>query len=308
MVWIVNQPSSQEALAKRFKERMQAPGILQIPGAHDAMAALIAKNTGFEALYLSGAAYTASKGIPDLGMITSTEMAERARDLVRATDLPVLVDIDTGFGGVLNVARTAREMVEAGVAAVQIEDQQLPKKCGHLNGKQLVETSDMCEKIRALKSVAPHLVVVARTDARGVEGLDSALTRAEAYVEAGADAIFPEALESRDEFRLFAKKIKAPLLANMTEFGKTPYYTAEEFAEMGYAMVIYPVTSLRVAAKAYERVFEKIKNEGTQKNALSDMQTRKELYSTISLEEFEALDQSIAKTILPVTPDSSSSK
>lgn len=307
MVWIVNQPSSQEALAKRFKERMQSPGILQIPGAHDAMAALIAKNTGFEALYLSGAAYTASKGIPDLGMITSTEMAERARDLVRATDLPVLVDIDTGFGGVLNVARTAREMVEAGVAAVQIEDQQLPKKCGHLNGKQLVETSEMCEKIRALKSVAPHLVVVARTDARGVEGLDSALTRAEAYVEAGADAIFPEALESREEFRLFAEKIKAPLLANMTEFGKTPYYTAEEFEEMGYAMVIYPVTSLRVAAKAYERVFEKIKNEGTQKNALSDMQTRKELYSTISLEEFEALDQSIAKTILPVTPDPSSS-
>ncbi|NCG66916.1 methylisocitrate lyase [Bacillus coagulans] len=307
MVWIVNQPSSQEALAKRFKERMQSPGILQIPGAHDAMAALIAKNTGFEALYLSGAAYTASKGIPDLGMITSTEMAERARDLVRATDLPVLVDIDTGFGGVLNVARTAREMAEAGVAAVQIEDQQLPKKCGHLNGKQLVTTSEMCEKIRALKSVTPSLVVVARTDARGVEGVEAALKRANAYVEAGADAIFPEALESREEFRLFAEKIKAPLLANMTEFGKTPYYTAEEFEEMGYAMVIYPVTSLRVAAKAYERVFEKIKNEGTQKNALSDMQTRKELYSTISLEEFEALDQSIAKTILPVTPDPSSS-
>ncbi|GER66778.1 2-methylisocitrate lyase [Weizmannia acidilactici] len=303
MVWIVNQPSSQEVLAKRFKELMQAPGILQIPGTHDAMAALVAKNTGFEALYLSGAAYTASKGIPDLGMITSSEMAERARDIVRAADLPVLVDIDTGFGGVLNVARTAREMVEVGVAAVQIEDQQLPKKCGHLNGKQLVEASEMCEKIRALKEVAPTLVVVARTDARGVEGVEQALERANAYVEAGADAIFPEALQSADEFRMFVEKIKAPLLANMTEFGRTPYYTAEEFADMGYAMVIYPVTSLRVAAKAYERVFEKIKNEGTQKNALSDMQTRKELYGIISYDEFEALDRSIAKTILPVTPD-----
>ncbi|WP_018663106.1 methylisocitrate lyase [Heyndrickxia acidiproducens] len=302
MVWIVNQPTTQEALAKRFKDLIGAPGILQIPGAHDAMAALVAKNTGFEALYLSGAAYTASKGLPDLGMVTSTEMAERARELVRAADLPVLVDIDTGFGGVLNVARTAREMVEAGVAAVQIEDQQLPKKCGHLNGKQLVETSEMCEKIKAIKEVAPTLMVVARTDARGVEGVRQALDRANGYVKAGADAIFPEALQSADEFRMFAEKIKAPLLANMTEFGRTPYYTADEFAEMGYQMVIYPVTSLRVAAKAYERVFEKIKNEGTQKNALSDMQTRKELYSTISYDDFEALDRSIAKTVLPVAP------
>src|SRR5699024_6710047 len=256
MAWIVDQPSSQEKLAKQFQALINEKSILQIPGAHDAMAALVAKNTGFKALYLSGGAYTASKGIPDLGMVTSTEIAERARDLVRATNLPVLVDIDTGFGGVLNVARTAREMVEANVAAVQIEDQQLPKKCGHLNGKQLVTTKEMVQKIKVIKEVAPTLLVIARTDAKAVEGVEAAIERSQSYVDAGADGIFPEALESNEEFRLFAEKIDVPLLANMTEFGKTPYLTATEFEKMGVAMVIYPVTSLRVAAKAYERVFQ----------------------------------------------------
>ncbi|HLR67452.1 methylisocitrate lyase [Virgibacillus alimentarius] len=299
MAWIVDQPSSQEKLAKQFQALINEKSILQIPGAHDAMAALVAKNTGFKALYLSGGAYTASKGIPDLGMVTSTEIAERARDLVRATNLPVLVDIDTGFGGVLNVARTAREMVEANVAAVQIEDQQLPKKCGHLNGKQLVTKEEMAQKIKAIKEVAPSLVVIARTDARAVEGLDAAIERSAAYMEAGADGIFPEALQTDEEFSVFAEKVTVPLLANMTEFGKTPYITAEEFESMGFAMVIYPVTSMRVAAKAYERVFDLIKTKGTQKEAVADMQTRKELYETISLEDFESLDQDIAKTILP---------
>ena len=298
MAWIVDQPSSQAELANRFKELMTAPDIMQIPGAHDAMAALVAKQAGFSALYLSGAAYTASLGLPDLGVITSAEVAQRAKELVRATDLPVLVDIDTGFGGVLNVARTAREMWEANVAAVQLEDQQLPKKCGHLNGKKLVSTEEMVQKIRAIKKAAPSLVIVARTDARAVESLESAIERAKAYVEAGADAIFPEALQSEEEFRLFAQSISVPMLANMTEFGKTPYYTAAEFADMGYQMVIYPVTSLRVAAKAYERIFQLIKEQGTQKEGLDDMQTRSELYSTISYYEFEGMDQEIAKTLL----------
>ncbi|MGG2092274.1 methylisocitrate lyase [Bacillus sp. S13(2024)] len=298
MAWVVNKQSTQEELANRFRTLVEAPEILQIPGAHDAMAALVAKNTGFSALYLSGAAYTASKGLPDLGIVTSTEVAERARDLVRATDLPLLVDIDTGFGGVLNVARTAVEMVEANVAAVQIEDQQLPKKCGHLNGKKLVSIEEMQQKIKVIKEVAPSMVVVARTDARAVEGLDASIERAIAYIEAGADAIFPEALQSEEEFRLFTKKVTVPLLANMTEFGKTPYYTAEEFANIGYQMVIYPVTSLRVAAKAYERIFHLIKEEGSQKEGLSDMQTRSELYETISYHDFEELDKGIAKTIL----------
>ncbi|MBA4533936.1 methylisocitrate lyase [Brevibacillus halotolerans] len=298
MAWIVDQPSSQAELAKKFRELMNAPDLLQIPGAHEAMAALMARRAGFSALYLSGAAYTASCGLPDLGIITSTEIAQRAKELIRATDLPVLVDIDTGFGGILNVARTAREMLEANVAAVQLEDQQLPKKCGHLNGKKLVTTEEMVQKIIAIKKAAPTLVLVARTDARSVEGLDAAIERARSYVEAGADAIFPEALESAEEFRMFAQRISAPLLANMTEFGKTPYYTAEEFAKLGYRMVIYPVTSLRVAAKAYERVFQVMKKQGTQKGELANMQTRSELYEAISYEEFEALDKEIAKTIL----------
>jgi methylisocitrate lyase len=298
MAWIVEQPKTQQQLADQFRKLMEEETILQIPGAHDAMAALVAKNTGFPALYLSGGAYTASKGLPDLGIVTSTEVAERARDLVRATNLPVLVDIDTGFGGVLNVARTAQEMLEANVAAIQIEDQQLPKKCGHLNGKQLVTTEEMKQKIQAIKKVVPSLVIVARTDARANEGLDVAIERANAYVDAGADAIFPEALQSDEEFRLVAEKVTVPLLANMTEFGKTPYMTAEEFQSMGFKMVIYPVTSLRVAAKAYERIFKLIKEEGTQKAGIKDMQTRKELYKTISYDEFEALDKNIAKTVL----------
>ncbi|MFC5591215.1 methylisocitrate lyase [Sporosarcina soli] len=298
MAWIVDQPITQAELAKQFKEQIATDDILQIPGAHDAMAALVAKNVGFKALYLSGAAYTASKGLPDLGIITSTEVAERARDLVRSTNLPVLVDIDTGFGGVLNTARTAQEMVEANVAAVQIEDQDLPKKCGHLNGKKLVTAENLVQKIKVMKEVAPSLLVVARTDARAVEGLDAAIERAQKYVEAGADAIFPEALQSEEEFRLFAEKIDVPLLANMTEFGKTPYYSAQEFEKMGFRMVIYPVTSLRVAAKAYERIFGLIKEQGSQKEGVPDMQTRKELYETISYDEFEELDNSIAKTVL----------
>lgn len=298
MAWIVDQPSSQQVLADQLKEMIKKPEILQIPGAHDAMAGLVAKNTGFQALYLSGGAYTASRGLPDLGIVTSNEVADRAKDIVRATDLPILVDIDTGFGGILNVARTAREMVEANVAAVQIEDQQLPKKCGHLNGKQLVTTDEMSQKIKVIKEVAPSLIVVARTDARAAEGVESALERANAYIEAGADAIFPEALTTDEEFRLFAEKLSVPILANMTEFGKTPYISVIEFQEMGVGMVIYPVTSMRVAAKAYERVFNLIKEEGSQKDGIEDMQTRKELYKTISYYDFEDLDNHIAKTVL----------
>ncbi|AHC42828.1 MULTISPECIES: methylisocitrate lyase [Bacillus] len=299
MTWIVSKQSSQEELAERFRALMAAPDLLQIPGAHDAMAALIAKKTGFSALYLSGAAYTASRGLPDLGIITSAEMAERVKDLVRSSDLPVLVDIDTGFGGVLNAARTAKEMYEARAAAVQMEDQRLPKKCGHLNGKQLVPIEEMAQKIQAVKRAAPTLLVVARTDARQQEGLEGALNRASAYIKAGADAVFPEALQSESEFRAFSKQISVPILANMTEFGQTPYYSADEFSDMGCQMVIYPVTSLRTAAKAFERIFRLLKEEGSQKEGLSDMQTRKELYETIAYDDYEELDQSIAKTILP---------
>lgn len=299
MAWIVDKAITQKQLTEQFRALIKRSTILQIPGAHDAMAGLMAKKVGFEALYLSGAAYTASRGLPDLGMIYSNEVAERANDIIRATNLPMLVDIDTGFGGVLNVARTAREMVEAGVAAVQLEDQNLPKKCGHLNGKTLVSQEEMIQKIKMIKQIAPTLVIVARTDARSVEGLEQAILRAKAYVAAGAEAIFPEALQTEKEFKQFANELDAPLLANMTEFGQTPYYTAKEFEKMGYSMVIYPVTSMRVAAKAYEQVFTLIKNTGTQKDAIEDMQTRSDLYETISYYKFEDLDSELAKTILP---------
>ncbi|ODV56487.1 methylisocitrate lyase [Lysinibacillus fusiformis] len=299
MAWIVQEAKTQKQLAEQFKALIARSAILQIPGAHDAMAGLMAKKVGFEALYLSGAAYTASRALPDLGMIYSNEIAQRASDIIRATNLPMLVDIDTGFGGVLNVARTAREMVEAGVAAVQLEDQNLPKKCGHLNGKTLISMEEMIQKIKTIKQIAPTLVIIARTDARSVEGLEQAILRAKAYVAAGADAIFPEALQTDKEFKQFVNELDAPLLANMTEFGQTPYYTAKEFEKMGYSMVIYPVTSMRVAAKAYERVFELIKNTGTQQKAIEDMQTRSELYETISYYQYEDLDRELAKTILP---------
>ncbi|WP_404451563.1 methylisocitrate lyase [Virgibacillus necropolis] len=299
MSWIVEEGSSQTILAERFRELMNDNEILKIPGAHDGMSALVAKETGFQAIYLSGAAYTASRGLPDLGMITSEEMATRAKDLVRATNLPLLVDIDTGFGGVLNVARTAKEMEEAKVAAVQIEDQNLPKKCGHLNGKTLVSQKDMMQKIKTIKDVSSNLIVIARTDAKAVEGFDKAIERAKLYIEAGADAIFPEALKSEEEFKKFSNSIDAPLLANMTEFGKTPYYKGMEFQDFGYSMIIYPVTSLRVAAKAYEKVFEGILHNDTQKEMLNEMQTREELYRTIGYYAYEDLDENIAKTILP---------
>lgn len=299
MSWVVSEPKSQKELADIFIRRMNDPEMLQIPGAHDGMSALMAKKAGFDVLYLSGAAFTASQGLPDVGIIYSNEIAARAQELIRAANLPVLVDIDTGYGGVMNVARAAKEMYEAGVAAVQIEDQALPKKCGHLNGKQLVSIEDMSAKIKTLKKIAPSIVVVARTDAKAVEGKEAALARIQSYIDAGADAIFPEALIDEDDFRYFADQINVPLLANMTEFGKTPYFKAEKFQEMGFQMVIYPVTSMRVAAKAYERVFNDIKMKGTQKEALDDMQSRKDLYDTIRYYDYENLDEQVAKTVLP---------
>jgi methylisocitrate lyase len=299
MAWLIEKEPDHDQLASEFRKLVEAGPIVKIPGTHDGMAARIAKQYDFKAIYLSGAAYTASRGLPDLGLIYSNEVSERARDLVRASGLPLLVDIDTGFGGILNVARTAKEMVEAKVAAVQIEDQEMPKKCGHLNGKKLVSIHEMVQKIRTIKEISPSLFILARTDAKSVEGMDAAIERAKQYLAAGADGIFPEALESEEDFRRFSQEIKAPLLANMTEFGKTPYYTAEQFENWGFRMVIYPVTSLRVAAKAYERVFAEISQTGTQKFSLDSMQTRKELYDTIRYYDYEALDGKIARTVLP---------
>jgi len=273
-------------------------GIIQIPGAHDAMAGLLAKQAGFKVIYLSGAAFAASMGLPDLGITTLSELSTRTREISRATGLPIVVDIDTGYGSVLNVTRTILEMAEAGAAAVQMEDQDLPKKCGHLNGKKLVTKEEMVQKIMAARNADSRMVIIVRTDAKAIEGIDSAIERAKAYINAGADVIFPEALETEEEFKRFAEETDVPLLANMTEFGKTPYLTAQQFEEWGYKMVIYPVTSLRVASKAIEEVYQLIKETGSQKNALNHMQTRKELYQTIQYFKYEELDGTISKTIL----------
>ncbi len=298
MSWLVR--NHEEHPIVQLRELLEAEeGILKIPGAHDAMAALLAKEEGFNTLYLSGAAFSASLGLPDLGLITLTELAMRTREITRATGLPVLVDIDTGYGPVLNVTRTVQELLDAGAAAIQMEDQELPKKCGHLNGKKLVSTEEMIQKIMAARAASPDIVIVARTDAKSVEGIDAAIERAKAYMKAGADAIFPEALQTEEEFKRFAQEVDAPLLANMTEFGQTPYFTAEQFKQWGYKMVIYPVTSLRVAAKAIRDVYKLIQETGSQKEAVDQMQTRKELYETLKYFDYEALDNSIAKTILP---------
>ena len=223
-----------DSAGKRFRAALSRPGIYQLPGAHNGQAAIQARNAGFDGLYLSGAAMTASMGLPDLGIITVDEVAFFIRQIVRSSGLPLLVDGDTGYGEALNVMHMVRTFEDAGAGAVHLEDQILPKKCGHLNGKNLVSAIDMATKVAAAKKASRDIVIVARTDAAGVEGFDAAVDRARRYVEAGADAIFPEALNTREMFEKFAAAMPGvPLLANMTEFGKTPFFTAVEFEQMG---------------------------------------------------------------------------
>ncbi|MBU0796063.1 MAG: methylisocitrate lyase [Alphaproteobacteria bacterium] len=284
----------------RFRALVERPGILGLPGAHNGMAALQARRAGFEGLYLSGAAMTASMGIPDLGVITVDEVCFFIRQVARASGLPVLVDGDTGYGEALNVMHMVRSFEDAGAGAVHIEDQLLPKKCGHLNDKKLADAHDMAAKVAAAAKARRHLYVIARTDAAASEGLDGAVARAKLYIEAGADAIFPEALNEAAMFREFARRLPGvPLLANMTEFGRTPFFTAAEFEAMGYRMVIWPVSSLRVANKAQERLYATLKRDGSTEAMLDQMQTRGELYDTIGLHAYEALDASIVRTVLP---------
>ncbi|MCS6986232.1 MAG: methylisocitrate lyase [Sphingomonadaceae bacterium] len=303
MPWLVAADLPVEPAGRRFRTLLARPGILRLPGAHNGHAALQAKAAGFEALYLSGAAMTASMGLPDLGIITVDEVAFFIRQLVRAAGLPVLVDGDTGYGGVLNVMHMVRVFEEAGAAAVHLEDQELPKKCGHLNDKRLVSADEMAAKVAAARRAARDLVVIARTDAVAVEGFDAAVARARRYVEAGAEAIFPEALTSREMFEDFAKALPGvPLLANMTEFGRTPHFTAAEFEAMGYRMVIWPVSSLRVANRAQARLYAALARDGSTAAMVPEMQTRAELYATIGLSAYEALDASLVASVVPEPP------
>ncbi|MGW8313155.1 MAG: methylisocitrate lyase [Desulfuromonadales bacterium] len=282
-----------------FAALLRQPGIVQIPGAHSALAGLLAKEAGFRCLYVSGAAITADKGLPDLGIITMDELCDQVRSIARATDLPLIADGDTGYGETINVMRLVKELEEAGAAAVQIEDQMLPKKCGHLNDKRLISAEQMALKISAARAARTHLRIIARTDAATSEGVGAVIERARLYLEAGADAIFPEALTSREDLAKVATAIDAPLLANMTEFGKTPYLSAREFEELGYKMVIWPVSSLRVAAKAVEEMYRCLFAEGTLESQLDRMLTRKRLYEVISYHDYEALDSSIVSSVAP---------
>jgi methylisocitrate lyase len=239
-------------------------------------------------------------GIPDLGMITVDEVCFFIRQITRATGLPLLVDGDTGYGEALNVMHMIRSFEDAGAGAVHIEDQLLPKKCGHLNDKKLADPHDMAAKIAAARKARRHLFIIARTDAAASEGIDGSVGRAKLFLDAGADAIFPEALTTADMFKEVAARLPGvPLLANMTEFGRTPFFTASEFEAMGYKMVIWPVSSLRAANKAQEKLYAAIKRDGGTQNMVDFMQTRAELYETIGYHDYEALDASIVKTIIP---------
>ena len=300
MPYVIADDLPAEPAGVRFRRLLERPQILQMPGAHLGIAALLAKKQGFEALYMSGAAMSATMGLPDLGMITVDDVAWHIRQVVRASALPVLVDGDTGYGEALNVMHMVRSFEEAGAGAVHLEDQLLPKKCGHLNDKKLAGVDEMAAKVAAARRARRHLVVIARTDAVASEGMDAAVARARRYLEAGADAIFPEALTTREMFVEFARRMPGvKLLANMTEFGRTPFFTAAEFQEMGYAMVIWPVSHLRIAARAMEELYVAIGKDGGTQNMVGRMQTRAQLYETIGYHEYEALDASLVRTIVP---------
>ena len=265
--------------------------ILVAPGVFNPSVAKLAEETGFRALYFSGAGFSNSLALPDLGIMTLTEVAHATRQITSQVSVPLIVDADTGFGEALNVARTVREMKAAGAAAIHIEDQVLPKRCGHLEGKELVDVDEMVKKLISAKEVAGKgLLIIARTDARTVEGLDAAIERAQIYSKAGVDMIFPEALESPEEFREFRKKARLPLMANMTEFGRTPYMTAKEFQELGYEVVIFPVTAFRAMMKAVQKTFAQLKAEGTQKGMLGSLMPREEFYDLIDYYRYEQED------------------
>ena len=288
--------SATESRAAQFRRLIAQPA-LAVPGAYDGMSALLARNAGFKALYLSGAALSASMALPDLGLITLDDVGRRAREIIRASNLPLIVDCDTGFGEALNIMRAVRELEETGAACIQIEDQQFPKKCGHLNDKRLVPVEDMCRKITAARRASKELVICARTDAAG-SSLDDAILRANRYVEAGAELIFVEALTTPDHFRRVRQEISAPLLANMTEFGRTPQTSLKQWTDYGFNVVIYPVSSFRVASRAIQQFYGSLATHGDVSEYLPQMMPRSELYDAIQYYDYEKLDASIAKTVL----------
>lgn len=266
--------------------------IVVAPGVFSPSVAKLAERIGFKALYFSGGAFSGLLALPDLGITTLPEVAKATFDIASKVKAPLIVDVDTGFGEAVNVMRTVTEMKASGAAAIHIEDQVLPKRCGHLEGKELVDTDEMVKKVMTAKETAEgELLIIARTDARSVEGLDSAVERGRAYARAGADMLFPEALESAKEFAEFRKKVKGPLMANMTEFGKTPYISAAEFEKLGYNLVIFPMTAFRAMMKTVEKTLLELKKEGTQEKMLRSLMTREEFYELIDYRRYEEADR-----------------
>lgn len=279
---------------RRFKKAIQS-GPLLLPGIYDALTALLVEKTGYKAAYVSGAGLSVSMlGKPDIGLITLAELTDQVRRLSSSVDIPLLVDADTGFGGEWNVQRTVQDLEAAGAAGIQIEDQLFPKRCGHLEGKSLIPKEEMVAKIRRaiLSRKSKDFVIVARTDARGVSGMADALKRAEAYKKAGADIVFPEALQTIEEFQAFGKKKLGTLMANMTEFGLSPALTVSQCSELGYRVILFPMTAFRVAAFSIEQALQRLRKEGTSRSFVNQMQTRRELYK---LNHYDKFNQSVRK-------------
>ena len=288
---------SKSAAQKRadFRAALRSGKLLRFPGAFSPLVSLLIERQGFEGVYISGAVLSADLALPDVGLTTLSEVAQRGRAIARVTSLPAIIDADTGFGEPLNAARTVQEFDELGLCGCHFEDQLNPKRCGHLDHKSLVPAADMARKLRAATAARrdADFVIIARTDARESEGLAGAIARAKAYVDAGADMIFPEALHDEAEFEQFRKAIAVPLLANMTEFGKSKLLTARQLAALGVNLAIYPVTSLRLAMKTVEQGLAVLKAEGTQVSLLDEMQTRAELYELIHYEQYAQFDKDI---------------
>ena len=299
MTWLEGNARDKRPAGDRLRDLLARGEILRVPGAHNAFAGQIARQTGFEALYISGGAVTASMGLPDLGILTLEELCGVVRSVSRTTDLPLIVDGDTGYGGVLNAMRVVKELEMAGAGAVHIEDQMLPKKCGHLNDKRLVEPEEAAMKIAAAKKASSHLVVIARTDAAGVEGLEGAIKRANLYREAGADVTFPDGLPSAEAHVEFAKKVPGLKMANMTEYGRTPFFTGKQFQDMGFNIVIWPATSMRAAAKLFRDLYTHIREHDGTEGFMDRVMSRADQYDTLGYYDYEALDASVAKSVVP---------
>jgi methylisocitrate lyase len=289
--------STLTAAAKRadFRAKLASGELIRMPGAFNPLSAMLIQQKGFEGVYISGAVLSADLGLPDIGLTTLTEVAQRGGQIARITDLPTLIDADTGFGEPMNVARTVQVLEDAGVSGMHLEDQVNPKRCGHLDGKEVVDETTALKRIRAAVEGRrdPGFLIMARTDIRGVEGLQAAVDRAKALVDAGADAIFPEAMASLEEFAAIRAAVDVPILANMTEFGKSELFTTRQLADVGVNIVIFPVSLLRLAMGAASRGLDSILSEGSLTSKVPEMQTRAELYELIDYEGYSAFDAGI---------------